>query len=249
MIIDIVVGAIVVISAIISFLRGLIRETLTIAGVIGGFFAAVYFGPKLSPIYSNWLNVSDNTADIEKLFDIVPMNIVADICAYATVFIIVVIIISVISHFTAGAAKAMGLGPIDRTLGVIFGIARAFILLGLLYLPFHLLMDENSKAQYFADSKTHKIIEGTAEFMTRFLPSSQEVKGKVENVTEGEIKKKLFENEILYNGNSKPKKEPASDPVEQTVEQPKPKTETGYKKDERQELKDLFQQRPITTNQ
>lgn len=236
MIIDIVVAVIVLISAIISFLRGLIRETLTIAGVIGGFFAAVFFGPKLAPTFNNWLGVNDNPEQIEKLFGIVPMNIVADVCAYAVVFIIVVIIISVISHFTAGAAKAMGLGPIDRTLGVIFGIARAIVLLGLLYLPFHLLMDQPSKDKYFVDSKTHKIIESTSEFLTRFLPSSSEVEGKVQDITEGEIKKKLFENDILYNKDAKPK------PVEE-------KPETGYESEEREQLKDLMGQDPATYNE
>jgi membrane protein required for colicin V production len=231
MIIDIVVGAVVLISAIISFLRGLIRETLTIAGVIGGFFAAVYFGPKLAPTFSSWIGVAEDQEEIRKLFDIVPMNIVADICAYASVFIIVVIIISLISHFTAGAAKAMGLGPIDRTLGVIFGIARAIVLLGLLYMPFHLLMDTDSKTKYFGESKTHTIIEGTAQFMTRFLPSSGEVEATVKNVTEGEIKKKLFENDILFN-----KKEKAVEPT--------PEPETGYDRSERLELNDLIREEP-----
>lgn len=227
MIIDIVVGAVVLISAIISFLRGLIRETLTIAGVVAGFFAAVYFGPKLSPIFKNWLGVTPDST--EKLFDIVPMGIVADVCAYAAIFILVVIIISVISHFTSGAAKAMGLGPIDRTLGVIFGIVRAVILLALIYLPFHLLMDDDSKTTYFEDSKTHIFIEKTAEVMVKFLPSSKEVKDKVEEVADGEIKKKLFENDILNDKNAPPK---AAKPV--IIE------ETGYEKDERKNLEDLI---------
>ena len=232
MIIDIVVGAIVLISAIISFLRGLIRETLTIAGVVGGLFAAVFFGPSLSPTFKEWLGVAEGE-EVGKLFDIVPMGIVADVCAYAAVFVLVVIIISVISHFTSGAVKAMGLGPIDRTLGVIFGIARAVILLSLLYLPFHLLMDEDSKAKYFADSKTHRFIESTSEFIVRFLPSSNDVKDKVEDVTESEIKKKLFENDILHNKDAKPvlKETPKSN-------------ETGYEKNERQDLNELIQEEP-----
>lgn len=233
MIIDIIVGAVIVISAIISFLRGLIRETLTIAGVIGGFFAAVYLGPQLAPTFNKWLGVAENSEHVEKLFDMVPMNIVADVCAYAAVFIVVVIIISLISHFTAGAAKAMGLGPIDRTLGVIFGIGRAILLLALLYMPFHLLMDQSSKDEYFSQSKTYPIIARTSEFMTRFLPSSDEVKNQVNDVTESEIKKKLFENDILYNKDAPPS--PAK-----TDKQP----ETGYKKDERQELEKLIEDKP-----
>ena len=98
MIIDLVVGAVVIISAIISFLRGLIRETLTIAGVVGGFFAAVFFGPKLAPTFNGWLGVPENLDDpdveVEKLFDLIPMNVVADVCAYAAVFVAVVIAIN-----------------------------------------------------------------------------------------------------------------------------------------------------------
>ena len=89
MIIDLVVGAIALISAIISFLRGFIREVLTIAGVVAGFFAAVFFGPKLSPVFDKWLGVTDDLEGAKKLFDIIPMSIVADVCAYAVVFIFV----------------------------------------------------------------------------------------------------------------------------------------------------------------
>ena len=231
MIIDIVVGAVVLISAAISFLRGMIRELLTIAGVIGGLFAAMFFAPSLSPTFRDWLGVS-NGGEAAKLFDIIPMGIVADVCAYASIFVIVVIIISVISHFTSATIKAMGLGPVDRTLGVIFGIARAVVLLALLYLPFHLLMDENAKAKYFADSKTHTYIEKTAEFMVRFLPSSGEVKSKVSDVTDGQIKKKLFENDILYNKDAKPIMKPSDDA-----------DKDGYKQESRKELDNLFERK------
>ena len=232
MIIDIVVGAIVLISAIISFLRGFIREVLTIAGVVGGVFAAIFFGQTLSPTFKNWLGVAEGE-EVGKLFDIVPMNIVADICAYATIFIIVVITLSVISHFTVGAAKAMGLGPIDRTLGVIFGIVRAVVLLGLIYLPFHLLMDEDSKAKYFADSKTHVFIEKTSDVIVKFFPSSGDIKDKVDEAADGEIKKKLFENNILFDKKAKP--------VEKIAPTPE---ETGYEQKQRQGLEDLIQEKP-----
>ena len=242
MIIDLVVAAVAIISAIISFLRGFIREILTIAGVVAGFFAAVFFGPKLSPLFSKWLGVYENAdgtpfeegQEVDKLFDMIPMNIVADVCAYATVFILVVIIISVISHFTSGAAKAMGLGPVDRTLGVIFGLVRGIVLLSLLYLPFHLLMDQESKTKHFADSKTHYYIEKTAKLMARYLPSSDAVKDKVDGATdqaEETIKDKLLQNNILPNTDGA---------IEKIA--PQGKSETGYEQQERGELEGLFEQ-------
>ena len=230
MIIDLVVGAVILVSAVISFFRGFIRETLTIAGVAGGGFAAILFGPSLAPTFRDWLGIVDGEP-VEKLFDLVPMTIIANVCAYAAIFIGVVITISVISHFISGAVKAMGLGPIDRTFGVIFGIVRAVLLLGLLYLPFHLLMDGAAKEKYFGESKTHIYIEKTSSVIARFLPSSKEVKDSAEDAVEGQIKKKLFENDILHNKDA----EPVVLPKEEKVE-------TGYDKDERNQLDDLIEE-------
>ncbi len=230
MIIDLVVGAVIAISAIISFFRGLIRETLTIAGVAGGGFAAVFFGPSLAPIFRNWLGVVEGEP-VQKLFDLVPMTIIANLCAYAVIFIAVVIVISLISHFVSGAVKAMGLGPVDRTLGVVFGIVRAVFLLGLLYLPFHLLMAQDSKDQWFGESRTHIYIEKTATLIASFLPSSKEVTDTADDVVSGEIKKKLFENDILHDKNA------SSIIVEETEE-----LDSGYDQKKRDQLNDLIRE-------
>lgn len=231
MIIDIVVGVVTLLSALISFMRGFIREVLTIAGVVGGLVAAYFMGPSLAPLFKDWLGAGPDD-EPQKLFDIVPLSLVGDVAAYGAVFIIVVIIISVISHFTAGAAKAMGLGPIDRTLGVIFGIARAVVLLGLLYLPFHLLMDDETKEEVFAGSRTHYIIEKTAEFMVQFLPDSQQV----EETAQDKIKEKLQEQDILKGDDKKDEEKPAVAPDDKATE--------GYKEDQREKLDELFKNEP-----
>ncbi len=229
MIIDLVVAAIMLISAAISFLRGLIRETLTIAGIVGGLFAAYSLGDNLSPVFRRWLDVDPEAEVPKKLFEIVPYSIVADGLAYAFIFIIVVIIISVISYFVGGAVRAMGLGPIDRTLGVFFGFARGILLLGLIYLPFHLLMDSESKTTYFSDSKTFGYIEKTSEFLAGFLPSSADVDDTIDAIDQDSIKKKLFDSEFLSDGNK---------------EKPEPKTEKkqiGYDEEKRNDLENFIQ--------
>ncbi|MAZ76044.1 MAG: colicin V production family protein [Micavibrio sp.] len=232
MIIDIVVAAVVIISAIISFLRGFIREILTIAGIIGGLAAAYFFGPLLAPVFQGWFGVSDSE-EVGKLFDLVPMDILANVCAYATIFILFVIIISVISHLTAGAVKAMGLGPVDRTLGVVFGIARAVVLLGLLYLPFHLLMESKTKSDIFSASRTHVFIEKTAIFLAGFLPNSEAVEEKIEDVTKeakGKLKDQLMDQDLLKG-------------AEEKIKKMSPKEgEAGYKDGAREELEQLFKE-------
>lgn len=225
MIVDIAVGIIILISAAIAFLRGFIREVLTIAGVVGGVLAAIFLGPKLAPVFRGWFGV-ENGEKVEKLFDIIPMDVAADATAYAAIFIIFVIAISVLSHFIASGVKAMGLGPIDRTLGVIFGVVRGFVLLGLFYMPFHLMMKEESKAELFADSRTHYLIEDVAEILTALLPDSEDVES-VAKEKQDDFRNTLLKQNLLPSTGTEP------------VAEEKPK-EDGYNNQERGEIDALF---------
>ncbi len=240
MIIDLVVGFVVLVSAGIAFFRGFIREALTIAGVVAGGFAAILFGKSLSPIFKNWFGVDPEAENPEKLFDIVPMPIVADISAYVSIFIIVVIVISLISYFASGAIKAMGLGPIDRTLGVIFGIVRALLLLSLLYLPFHKLMSDDAKEEYFGESKTHVYISKTSDYIAQFFPENENAEKEAEEPkTESSLKNQLYKNDFLKN----------KDNLENSSKNstsPTAKNEAGYNQKEREKLETLFERPSVT---
>ena len=229
MIIDIVVALVVLSSALISFMRGFIREVLTIAGVVGGILAAVFLGPSLAPTVRVWFGVGEDGEDAKKLFDIIPMEVVADVTTYGAIFIAVVIVLSVLSHFISGAAKAVGLGPVDRSLGVIFGVARALVLLGLFYLPFHMMMPEKRKDEFFKDSQTHYFIEKIAAAMEAYLPESDEVKEETDDL----IKKKLEEQDLLGGKKKDPEAELTVTPLSDDAGD-------GYNNEEREKLDKLF---------
>lgn len=239
MIVDIIVGVVVLLSAIIAFLRGFIREVLTIAGVVGGLLAAVFLGPKLAPLFRDWFGVEEGDDKPAKLFDIIPVDIAADVTAYAMVFVIVVIAISVLSHFISGAVKAMGLGPIDRTLGVLFGVARGIVLLGLFYLPFHLMMNKDTKQDLFKDSRTHYFIEDVSEALVGFLPDSGEV-GDAAQKKGDEFKDRLLKQNLLP-ADDKNKAKPAESKAEP---EKTPAQQNGYDKTERTEIDRLFDEQP-----
>lgn len=239
MIIDIVVAVVVIASALISFMRGFIREVLTIAGVVCGILAAVFIGPTFAPTVRGWFGAGPGQ-EPEKLFDIIPMEIVADATTYGVIFIAVVIVISVLSHFMSGAAKAVGLGPVDRTLGVIFGVARALVLLALVYLPFHLLMDDKRKEDLFAGSNTHYFIERIAATMAAYLPESDEVKEEADDL----IKKKLEDQDLLGLGKKDPEK---PDPAPEGEASPAPEKDgAGYGDEQREKLEKLFNDPAVT---
>lgn len=241
MIIDIVVALVVLCSALISFMRGFIREVLTIAGVVGGILAAVFVGPSLAPTVRTWFGVGETKDGEEaaKLFDLIPMEVVADITTYGVIFVAVVIVLSVLSHFIAGAVKAVGLGPVDRSLGVIFGVARALVLLGLFYLPFHLMMPDRPKEEFFKDSQTHYFIEKIAAAMESYLPESDEVEKKIDESKDDLIKKKLEEQDLLGGNKKNAAPKPDIIPLDN-------KTGEGYADDERKKLDQLFDDGPVT---
>ena len=171
---DLGVILILIISAGVSFFRGFIREALTILGVIGGAFAALMFGGSLKPVMRGWFGITEGK-DPGKLFDLIPYEIAADIAVYAGIFLIVFIVLQLASHFFASVIAAIGLGPVDRTLGVVFGIARGILFLGLLYLPVLITGAVDSyKDEWFKNSKTFIYVESTSKWLKGFLPNSAE---------------------------------------------------------------------------
>ncbi len=178
--VDIFVAIIILGSVLISFLRGLIREVLTIFGIGGGFAAAYTGGPLFAPMVHGWIGVVEEEGkEPEKFMGTLPMPLLADGLAYLSIFIIVVIILSIASHFLAEFVKNVGLGALDRTLGIFFGFARGIVVLGLLYLPFYYLPGEDQKNEWFKSSKTHLYLEASSRWINGFMP--QDISEKMEN--------------------------------------------------------------------
>ena len=78
MVFDVIVLIVLLVSALIAFLRGAIREMLTILGVVGGMAAAWYAGPLLIPHMEGWLGVQEGV-EPEKLLGVLPYDILAKI--------------------------------------------------------------------------------------------------------------------------------------------------------------------------
>ncbi|MCB1556202.1 MAG: CvpA family protein [Alphaproteobacteria bacterium] len=236
MIFDIVVLAVLLISAVIAFLRGFIREVLTIFGVVGGILVAFLTGPFLSPIVRGWM-VGENTEDPGLFLGVVPYTIVADFIAYGGVFILVVGILSFISHMLAGWAKDSGLGALDRTLGVVFGLLRGVFLLAVLYLPVYMMVDQDARDSWFGDSKTRLYVESASGWVRHFIPQSLSEdladRSAEDALSLGETtRQKLQEIDVLR------REEPAAKSSSSSENNA---AGAGYETDDRQDMKQLFE--------
>lgn len=180
---DLGVLLILLVSAGVAFFRGFIREVLTIVGVIGGALAALMFGKAFAPITRGWFGIVEGQ-DPGKFMDLIPKELAADFTAYAVIFLSVFIILQLASHFFSMAVAAIGLGPVDRTLGVVFGLARGLIFLGIIFMLVQKIgildlkagkdSEETYRERYFGTSKTLFYVEGTANWLSGFLPDSQQ---------------------------------------------------------------------------
>lgn len=168
MILDIVVGVILFLSMLVAWFRGFIREVLTILGLVGACLAALYGAAYITPTLYEWM--AGSKPEGAKLFDMIPYNYVAIGSAYLLIFVIVFAALSLFTHWLSKTAKESGLGALDRSLGVLFGLLRALVLIGLMFVPVNALFDEEEKESWFSDSKTYVYVDYTARLIAAAIP-------------------------------------------------------------------------------
>lgn len=243
MILDLIVVGVLLLSAVIACLRGFIREVLTIMGVLGGTLAAFAFGGALSPTMLRWLQPEppEKGAEAEKIFGVVPPEMMADLLAYGTVFVIVVIILSVVSHFLSGFARKIGLGAVDRSLGVLFGLARGAAIVVLLYLLPFMLFDREARDAWFEGSRTQDYVENGAEWVHARIPGqmaedarreAQEAARKNIEDAAGNARARLLGIEELRDGDA--------DGTDSAEPAPADEQAPGYEREERRDMNELI---------
>ncbi|WP_426956522.1 CvpA family protein [Muricoccus radiodurans] len=117
--VDAVILAVIVLSGVIGYMRGFIREVLGIGAWIGALVLAFLMLPGMRGIF---INITPNQPWL------------ADVAAIAVVFIATLIILKIIIAIIARGVRASVLGGVDRALGVLFGFARGAILVIIAYI-------------------------------------------------------------------------------------------------------------------
>ena len=154
--IDFVVIIIIVISAIISSLRGFLHEVLSIAAWIGAAFAVIYFQPLMKNLTR----------------ELIPNELFSDIITGIIIFIFVLVALSIIIKSFSSYIHKTTLNNLDRSLGFIFGVLRGVIILSIVLIVFDWFAEEPVRPYALQSSKTMPVIERTSEFILNLLPES-----------------------------------------------------------------------------
>ncbi len=116
--IDLAVIAVIVISGLLAFLRGLVREALGIGAWAGALFAAWSLFPATQPRFRHWIGNPE----------------LADPAAFLSVFVVVLVVLSVLAGVLGGWARRSAIGGVDRTLGTVFGLLRGAVVIVAAYI-------------------------------------------------------------------------------------------------------------------
>lgn len=153
---DLAVGIVLLISALLAFMRGFVHEVLSIAAWIGALMASIYGTAMAQPISRG----------------IIPIAWAADAVAAIVIFLVVLFVLSMATHAFAKTIQASALNNLDRTLGFVFGVARAMVILAVGLLLMNWLMDVQDRPPWMAEAKTLPLIELTADGMVALVPDA-----------------------------------------------------------------------------
>jgi membrane protein required for colicin V production len=109
---DYLVLFVLVASVVISTMRGLVKEILSLLGWIVAFVVANMYGARLGPM----------------LPDVIPGETVRLIVAFIALFLGVRILMGLLSLALGALIEASGLSLADRGLGGLFGLARGVVI-------------------------------------------------------------------------------------------------------------------------
>ena len=126
-IIDGIVAVVIILSAVLAYSRGFVREILSIGGWILAAIAAYVFAPTVEPLMKEIPILKDFLGQSCEL---------AMIAAFAAVFAAALIIFSIFTPLFAGAVQRSALGGIDQGLGFLFGVVRGAVLVAIAFLVY-----------------------------------------------------------------------------------------------------------------
>ncbi len=209
---DLAVIAAVVVAGLLGLWLGVVRVLLGIGSWIGATLLTVYGMPLLRPTARGW---------IESPF-------LADLAAGAVVFAAGLVILTVLTHLVAERIRGSALGAVDRSLGLVVGLALGIVVASGSYLVVERLLVAphrgSEQPEWLRASRTVPLLAFSARFMISLLPPEWRPAG-VADAAAAPPPDAGAEAERLMT------------PVPQN---PGTKDRSGYSKDERREMDRLF---------
>lgn len=213
---DLIVIAVVLASGLIALMRGFIREVLSLAGWVGAALVTLWGFTLARPVARG----------------IIVNPLLADIVAGVALFVISLVVFSIISGAIGNLVRNSSLNALDRSLGLVFGIARGVVIVALAYLVLALWAwkTPQERPEWITGARTLPLIEAAADLLRGLAPP--EFRSRAQAV----------ESKVSHQAQQAQKAQQALRALSvPTVINPASEGETGYNSDVRRDLERLFQ--------
>ena len=158
---DLAVLVVIALSAIFAFARGFVREALSIAAWVGAALITLY---GFDAAYGFTVRF-------------VKTPLLADLIAGAGLFFMSLILLTILTGYVARLVQRNALTPIDRTLGLIFGVVRGALLVSIAYFLIDLTLPPNDRPGWLRDARSQPLLAQGADMVRGVLPKSMQLKG------------------------------------------------------------------------
>ena len=153
---DLVVIVVILLSAIFAFVRGFVHEVLAVGSWLGAAIATLVAFPFAQPFTRQYIAIP----------------LVADIATGAVIFLVILILLSSLTHWISGKVQESSLGALDRSLGLLFGLARGAILVCLAWIFLVYIMPREDHPTWISEARSLPLVEQGAGILLVLVPKS-----------------------------------------------------------------------------
>ena len=178
---DIFVSVVLGLSLIFSLMKGFVREIFSLLSYVGGYLMAVKYQGTLARI----------------LMESIPSKPIAKLVAFAAIYIVTAIIISLMGKVAKGMLwSGTDLSMFDRLLGGVVGLARGVVIIVAVMFPLQFFPEVSKKLT--EDSYAAPYVAQVLEFVNQ-NPGSLNIRKKISGFDMEGAKQKLEQLKDLKN--------------------------------------------------
>ncbi len=156
------VAFIALISAILAYSRGLTREIFAIGGWLVAAVVAAFLTPVVEPLIREIPAIGSFLAS---------SCVLSVIAAFTLVMALGLLVMAVFTPVISGLVLDSALGPIDRILGFVFGVARAAFLVGVAYILYDELVPAGDPWEPLANAQSLPYLVEVAGLLRDAMPT------------------------------------------------------------------------------
>jgi membrane protein required for colicin V production len=157
--VDIVVLAVIALSTLLALGRGFVKEVLSIFGWIGaaiGTFLIFFYVPQVREFARKQI----------------AEPLLADIACAVGLFVVLLIVLGFFNHAISSRVHGSSLGPLDKSLGLVFGLLRGVVLVALAHMAMTdwFIPNKDQRPDVINQARTEPYVAMAANFIKERIP-------------------------------------------------------------------------------